>query len=206
LASVLKLVLRVIGLSLVVVNIILFLTPTSVFPGFRIGSPPVEIVSEHSGLRCYEVYVVNKSSQEQNIVVLVKSSLDYSPCRSSPTTLGPNESTVVTISPSVQPSMGTNPQGAADALAKWDYVGVEYAQGALPSGSAQAFGAHAILQVISGAIGVGLLVAAQKVDRHPKETVEEDVFRKELDEWKAKQRARGGERKILTLATAGSME
>jgi hypothetical protein len=160
----------VIGICLVVVNIILFFTPVSVFPGFGVGSPPVEIVKERSGLRCdgysscnYEVYVINRSSQEQKIVVLVKSSVDYSPCRSAPITLGPNESSVVRISPSVQPSMSTNPPAAVDALTKWGYLGVEYAEGGLPSGSPQAFGAHLILQIISVAVGLGLLAVAQKI-------------------------------------------
>jgi hypothetical protein len=105
----------------------------------------------------------NKSSQEQRIVVLVKSSVDYSPCRSAPIMLDPNESSVVRISPSVQPSMSTNPPAAVDALTKWDYLGVEYAEGGLPSGSPQAFGAHLILQVISLAVGLGLLAVAQKI-------------------------------------------
>jgi hypothetical protein len=165
-----KLVLRVIGISLIAVNVILFFTPFSVFPRFGVGSPPVEIVRERSGLRCdgysscnYEVYVINRSNQEQKIVVLVKSSVDYSPCRSAPVTLGPNESSVARISPSVQPSMSTNPAAAVDALTKWDYLGVEYAEGGLPSGSPQAFGAHFILQVISLILAVGLLAAAQKI-------------------------------------------
>ena len=144
-----------IGICLIVVNIILFFTPTSVFPGFGAGTPPVEIVQERSGLRCdgysacnYEVYVINRSNQEQRIVVLVKTSVDYSPCRSAPIALGPNENSIVRIIPSVQPSMSTNPSAAVDALTKWDYLGVEYAEGGLPSGSPQAFGAHLILSLI----------------------------------------------------------
>jgi len=166
----LRLVLRVVGISLIVVNIILFLTPAGVFPGFGVLGPPVDIVRERSGLRCdgysscnYEVYVINRSDKEQRIVALVKSSVDYSPCRSAPIALGPFEETVVNIGPSVQPSMSTNPSAAIDALARWDYVGVEYAEGALPSGSAQAFGAHMIVQVIALAVGLALLVAAQRI-------------------------------------------
>jgi hypothetical protein len=158
------------GICLVVVTIILFFTPTSIFPRFGVGTPPVDIVKERSGLRCdgystcnYEVYVINRSNEEQRIVVLVKSSLDYDPRRSAPITLGPNQSSVVRISPSVQPSMSTTPSAAVDALSKWNYVGVEYAEGSLPSGSPQAFGAHLILQITSLLVGLALLAAAQKM-------------------------------------------
>jgi hypothetical protein len=60
--SVPRIVLRVIGISLVVVNLLLFFTPTSVFPGFGVGSPPVEIVKERSGLRC-DGYGVDQPDQ-----------------------------------------------------------------------------------------------------------------------------------------------
>ncbi len=68
--------LRVIGISFIILNLVLLVTPTSVLPEFFVGSPPVDIIEERSGL-----YYAEESGYYH--VVRIRNRSDQSPKSSS---------------------------------------------------------------------------------------------------------------------------
>lgn len=176
--------LRVIGVFFIILNLIFLVTPTTVLPQFFVQSPPVDIVDTAQGpYGLYQtglyhdewsgyywiVCVRNRSDKDQEIVVVMKTEIDYSPRRSEPVLLNPHEERAVVVAPE-QPTPSTNMERYVDALTRPNFIRVEYAETLLPSGSFVTFLVHLILQVMFFVIGGILLGVAQYISREEKAT------------------------------------
>jgi len=166
--------LRVVGVSFIILNLIFLVTPISVLPQFFVTSPPVDIINEKSGLHYSEesgyyhvVRIRNRSDQSQTVVVVLKTDIDYEPRRSDPVSLSPHEEKDVVIVP-IQPTSRTNLQEYVDILTRPSVLRVEYAETPLPSGSSVTFLVHLFLQALFFIIGGLLLGVAQYISREEK--------------------------------------
>ena len=169
--SVLVSLLRVVGVSFIILNLILLMTPTTVLPEFLVGSPPVDIIRERSGLYYTDesgyyhmISIRNRSDKNQTVVVVLKTDLDYEPRRSDPVSLSPYGEKDVVIVPK-QPTSATNLEKYIDFLTKPSVLKVENAETPLPSGSFVTLIVHMILQVGFFVLGGVCLGVAQYISR-----------------------------------------
>ena len=156
-------VLRGIGVVIFGIGLLFVLLPSyTTLPSLM--APPVEVVWAQSGLwqasRGYfhRIAVRNKSDSAQDVVIAIKTKLDYSPQRI-PISLGPREERTIETACSLQPNPNTSIELYIDIMRSPE-IGVEY--------SGTPFGYHSVLtllthrlvvQILLMAIGGGLIAA-----------------------------------------------
>lgn len=173
----LNLIFGIVGTALVLASLVLLQTPGLILPRSFFGTgPPVEVDSGKGGLSCsgyhceYEIYVVNRSDEEQRVVVLVQSELDppNTPCKSGVISLGAREEHLITMDVCLQPAPGViwDVYKREAVQISW---GVEYSDEIL-SGFGSAYFLHVVLFVLLFAAGCVLLWPAWQAFRQDRLT------------------------------------
>lgn len=166
-----------VGTALVLTSLVLLQTPSWILPrSFFSTGPPVEVESGSGGLSCsgyhceYEIYVVNRSDEEQKVVVLVQSELDppNTPCKSGVISLGPREERLITMDVCQQPAPGVIWDAYKREAVQISW-GVEYPD-EISTGFGAAYLLHVVLFVLLFAVGSVLLRPAWQAFRQDRLT------------------------------------